>query len=305
MSVLPVGGPAAQPARPLRRVIIVTGMSGAGKSTALKALEDAGYETVDNLPLALLANLAKPEDPDSPHVAVGVDTRTRGFGVVPFLAALDRLLDSGDLDVRLVFVDCEDEILRRRYTETRRRHPLAADRPVGDGIVHERALVEPLRGRADLLIDSSNLVANDLRRLVQNHFGLGASGLMLSVMSFAFRYGLPREADLVLDVRFLANPYYVPELRRLSGRDAAVASYIAGDPVFAPFLGDLTRMLVGLLPRYEREGKSYLTIAIGCTGGQHRSVLVAERLAEALQQDGRRLNLVHRDLERALTAVAR
>ncbi|HJS30589.1 MAG TPA: RNase adapter RapZ [Alphaproteobacteria bacterium] len=287
----------AAPAR--RPVAIVTGMSGAGKSTALKALEDSGYEAVDNLPLSLLVSLVRPEDGVGRPIAVGVDTRTRDFSVAAFDAAIDRLRAEPSFETRLVFLDSEDEVLRRRFTETRRRHPLAADRPVTDGIRAERDLIVPLRGRADLVIDTSTLSGADLKRLVQEHFGLGArAGMAVSVISFAYRHGLPREADLVFDIRFLANPHYRPELQALSGRDGAVAAFIARDAAFQPFFEGLTTMLRTLLPRFESEGKSYLTIAVGCTGGRHRSVFVAERLAEWLGGLGRRVNLIHRDIER-------
>ncbi|HSE77414.1 MAG TPA: RNase adapter RapZ [Alphaproteobacteria bacterium] len=287
----------AAPAR--RAVAIVTGMSGAGKSTALKALEDSGYEAVDNLPLSLLVSLVRPEDGVGRPIAVGVDTRTRDFSIAAFDAAIDRLRAEPSFETRLVFLDSEDEVLRRRFTETRRRHPLAADRPVTDGIRAERDLIVPLRGRADLVIDTSTLSGADLKRMMQEHFGLGArAGMAVSIISFAYRHGLPREADLVFDIRFLANPHYRPELQALSGRDGAVAAFIARDAAFQPFFEGLTTMLRALLPRFESEGKSYLTIAVGCTGGRHRSVFVAERLAEWLGGLGRRVNLVHRDIER-------
>jgi UPF0042 nucleotide-binding protein len=274
-------------------------MSGAGKSTALKALEDSGYEAVDNLPLSLLVSLVRPEDGVGRPIAVGVDTRTRDFSIAAFDAAIDRLRAEPSFETRLVFLDSEDEVLRRRFTETRRRHPLAADRPVTDGIRAERDLIVPLRGRADLVIDTSTLSGADLKRMMQEHFGLGArAGMAVSIISFAYRHGLPREADLVFDIRFLANPHYRPELQALSGRDGAVAAFIARDAAFQPFFEGLTTMLRALLPRFESEGKSYLTIAVGCTGGRHRSVFVAERLAEWLGGLGRRVNLVHRDIER-------
>jgi RNase adapter protein RapZ len=280
-----------------RRIALVTGMSGAGRTTVLRALEDAGHEAVDNLPLSLLPSLIRPDDmPDRP-LAIGIDTRTRGFAIAPLLATLDRVRSQPELDARLVFVDCDDEVLRRRFTETRRRHPLAMDRAVTDGIRLERALLRDLRDRADLIIDTSNLSQADLKRRVQESLAVEArSELAVQVISFAYRNGLPRDADLVFDVRFLANPHYEPALRPLTGREAAVAAYIERDTGCASFLDGLTAMLAALLPRYEREGKSYLTIAIGCTGGQHRSVYVAERLTAWLHDSGRRCSLLHRDM---------
>jgi UPF0042 nucleotide-binding protein len=277
-------------------VILVTGLSGAGHSTALRALEDLGYEAVDNLPLALLN---APADFDRP-VALGIDSRTRGFSAAALLERIQRLKAEPGQGVSLVFLTCSDEVLQRRFTETRRRHPLALDRPIADGIRQERLLLEDLAAAADLVIDSTDLAIGDLKRLMQGYFALDRRpGLAISVMSFSYRYGLPREADLVFDVRFLANPHYRDELRAFTGQDAAVGAYIEADPAFRPFFENLTHLLLPLLPGYEREGKSYLTLAVGCTGGRHRSVFVAERLAEWLTLNGRRVDLRHRDVARA------
>jgi len=291
-------GRAPQVGAPGDRVLLITGMSGAGRSTSLKALEDIGYEAVDNLPISLLPNLVRRDCTPRRPLAIGIDIRTRDFGTASLLAALDPLVGETGLDLRVVFLDCEDELLRRRYTETRRRHPLAGDRQAIDGIRLERERVSPLRDRADLVIDTSALTAADLRRLLQGHFGLDrAPGVSVFVTSFSYRNGLPRDADLVFDVRFLENPHYVPALRPLSGLDPAVGAYIEADPGFAPFLEQLSALLVPLLPRYDREGKSYLTIAVGCTGGQHRSVYAAERLAGWLRAQGKPVGPVgHRDL---------
>ena len=284
-----------------RHIVLVTGLSGAGRSTALRALEDQGYEAVDNLPLTLLSNLVLPSSAlaEARPLAIGIDARTRDFDVPALVAAVDRLVAEPGLDARLLYLDCEDETLARRFTETRRRHPLAADRPLADGIKSERRLLEPLRARADKVIDTSALAPHQLKALVQADFPLEApQSLALSVVSFAYRNGLPREADLVFDVRFLANPHYRPDLKPLSGKDAAVAQFVERDPGFPAFFDGLADMIVALLPRFEAEGKSYLTVAVGCTGGRHRSVFVAERLAARLSQAGRRVTLLHRDLDR-------
>jgi RNase adapter protein RapZ len=281
------------------RLLVVTGMSGAGRSTALKALEDLGYEAVDNLPLSLLPSLVGKKGARAP-LAVGLDVRTRGFAVPALIEALDRLVAEEALDLKLVFLDCDDELLERRYTETRRRHPLAQERPVADGIRLERERLWPLRGRADLVIDSSMLTPSDLRRLLHGHFALDhAPGVSIFVTSFAFRHGLPRDADLVFDVRFLSNPHYVDALRPKTGRDPEIGAFIERDPDFHRLFDVLCRWIEDALPRYEREGKTYLTIAIGCTGGRHRSVFCAERLASWLGRKGRRVDLAHRDLDRS------
>jgi len=292
----PVGDSSA-PARSAQTpLILVTGLSGAGRSTALKALEDLGYEAVDNLPLDLL-NL--PDGFDRP-MAIGIDFRTRGFSAEAALERVARLRAEPGIKLTVLFLTCSDEVLQRRFTETRRRHPLAQDRPVADGIRRERELLGALAAEADLTVDSTDLAIADLKRLMHGHFALDRKpGLAVSVMSFSYRQGLPREADLVFDVRFLANPHYVDSLRPLTGRDGAVGAYIEADPAFARFDLDLTRLLLPLLPGYEREGKSYLTLAVGCTGGKHRSVFVAERLAAWLGQQGRPVVLRHRDLARA------
>ena len=290
----------AQPDRrfPRARLLVVTGMSGAGRSTALKVLEDFGYEAVDNLPLSLLPNLLAAPAPAP--LAIGVDVRTRDFGVSALLAALDRLIAEHALALQIVFLDCEDDRLVRRYTETRRRHPLAGDRPVTDGIALERQRVSPLRDRADLVIDTTALSPGDLKRLLYGHFALNAaSRITIFVTSFSYRHGLPRDADLVFDVRFLRNPHYIAALRPLTGHDAEVGSFIEADPDYPPFFERLCAWLAPLLPRYEREGKSYLTIAFGCTGGRHRSVYVTERLAAWLGKEGRTVAVAHRDLDRA------
>lgn len=277
------------------RAVIVTGLSGAGKTSALKVLEDLGYEAVDNLPVMLLASLM--QGGGGRPLAVGIDIRTRDFGVEPVLAEIDRIMAETGRDVRLLFLDCDDEVLRRRFTETRRRHPLAADRPLIDGIRHERGLVSPLKRRADVVFDTSNLAPGEFKRVLSSHFAMDSDrDLLVFVTSFAYREGLPREADLVFDARFLANPHYVAELKPLTGRDQGVADYVSADPAFAGFFGSLTDLLAPLLPRFAAEGKSYLTIAVGCTGGRHRSVYVAERLAHWLKDQGARVELRHREL---------
>jgi UPF0042 nucleotide-binding protein len=278
------------------RVLLVTGMSGAGRSTALKTLEDMGYEAFDNLPLSLVPALIESIAADARAIAVGADLRTRGFAIESMLEPLDAVVGRTGRELKVLFVDCDDEPLQRRYTETRRPHPLAGDRPVTDGIRLERRVVSALRDRADLVIDTSNLSAADLKRLLTGHFALATGGLRVFVTSFAYRHGIPRDADLIFDVRFLDNPHYVPQLRQLTGRDGAVAAHIERDQDLARFLVGLWRLLEPLLPRYEQEGKTYLTIAIGCTGGRHRSVYVAERLAAQLGAAGLQVELAHRDL---------
>jgi UPF0042 nucleotide-binding protein len=283
------------PAGARHRLVLVTGLSGAGHSTTLKTLEDLGHEAIDNLPIALLGPLV--DHAEGRPMAVTIDTRTRGFSVEALEAEVAALRGRGDVDVRLLFVDADDEVLQRRFTETRRRHPLAIDRPVADGIRRERLELYPLRLLADVVVDTSLTSPQDLRRLIEGHFGLDTStGLYVTVMSFSFKRGLPREADLVFDVRFLDNPHWVPELRPQTGQDPVVQAMIRRDTQFDPFMASLFGLLEPLLPRYNREGKSYLTIAVGCTGGKHRSVFVAETLAAWLDGQGTRRGLVHRDM---------
>ncbi|MSP68421.1 MAG: RNase adapter RapZ [Alphaproteobacteria bacterium] len=279
------------------RIVVVTGLSGAGKTAALKALEDLGYEAVDNLPLSLLGALVNHPMVPGSGLAIDIDIRSRGFDGAGFAVHLATLQQRPGTDVRLLFMDCEDEVLRRRFTETRRQHPLSADRPVLDSIRHERRLMEPLKSLADLVIDSTDMATAELRRILGGHFGREARpGMIAHVVSFAYRNGLPREADLVFDVRFLRNPFYQRDLRPLTGCDAAVGAHIEGDPGFAAFMAHLTALLGGLLPCFEAEGKRYLTIAFGCTGGQHRSVFIAEWIAAWLRVRWPRVGVQHRDI---------
>lgn len=299
----PAESPAAEPAPRRLPLILVTGLSGAGHSTALKILEDMGYEAVDNLPLSLLGRMAGGGGGIERPVAIGVDSRTRDFSAAALGEALDLLLQDPTVAVRLLFLTASDEAMRRRFTETRRRHPLADDRPVSDGIRLERERLAWARNRADLVVDTSGLALPDLRRLLAGHFAISSEGgLGVDVVSFGYRYGLPPESDLVFDVRFLSNPHYEPNLRSGTGLDEPVAAFIQRDSAYSPFFATLSAMLTSLLPAYEREGKSYLTIAIGCTGGRHRSVYVAARLAEALRGAGWQVGLRHRDLERSAPA---
>ena len=281
------------------RVVIVTGMSGAGKSSALNFLEDAGFEAIDNLPVSLLGRLLWREGgaPPSESFAVGLDIRTRDFHADTFPREFAPLRAAQDVDVSVVFLDCDSTVLGQRFTQTRRKHPLAADRPVMDGIQQERDLMAAVREAADLVIDTTELTLADLRALLERRFAPEAGHqLTVSVVSFAYGRGLPREADFVFDVRFLENPHYVEALRPGTGLDQAVADYIAKDPAFPKFFGTLAELLDGLMPRYHQEGKSYLTIAIGCTGGRHRSVFTAQRLADHLRDQGLRVFVRHREL---------
>ncbi len=280
----------------MSRILLVTGMSGAGRTSALKDLEDLGFEAVDNLPATLLGSLVRPGNPVERDVAIGIDCRTRAFNPQRLARQLAERASSPGSNLSLLFLDCDDEILRRRFTETRRRHPLGPDRPVTDGIQRERQLMAPLRDCADLVIDTSQLSTAGLRQLIAGHFGpASAVQPTLSVISFAYRNGVPREADLVFDVRFLGNPHYVDELRPLTGADLPVRAYVEADPAFAPLMAHLEALLMPLLPLYQKEGKSYLTIAFGCTGGRHRSVVVAESFAARLRHAGREVAVQHRD----------
>lgn len=288
----------------MERVVLVTGMSGAGRTTCLKLLEDLGFEAVDNLPAALLGTVLRHGETDIERLAIGMDSRTRGFAPSRLLLALDEVRARRDAAVTLLFLECDDEVLRRRYTETRRRHPLAEQRAVGDALVAERELIAPLKADADIVIDTSDLAVPELRRLLNGHFGDGDGTLSVSVVSFAYRNGLPREADLVFDVRFLRNPHYVDALRPCTGFDPAVQAHVRGDPDFDRFVASLQSLLAPLLPRYRSEGKSYLTIAFGCTGGKHRSVYLTELTCEWLRGRGWNASTLHRELSRAGRALA-
>jgi UPF0042 nucleotide-binding protein len=285
-----------------RPVVLVSGLSGAGKSSILRMLEDLGFETVDNPPLSVLEEVVL--EGASVPIAAGVDARTRGFDVPGLLTLLDRLRLQPGIAVQLLFATADETVLLRRFSETRRRHPLAPGGSLGasvaDGIAREAALLAPLRDAADEVIDTSDLPLPDLRQQVEQRFrgGDGGLGMAVAVVSFAYPKGLPREADLVFDLRFLRNPHYDPALRPLTGRDAAVAAYIQEDSGFGPFWQRMTALLDPLLPRYAAEGKKYLTVALGCTGGKHRSVLLAEMLAAHLVGQGWRVDVRHRELAR-------
>lgn len=288
-----------------KTILLVSGLSGAGKSTALKTLEDMGWEVVDNLPLLLLDRLLDAPLPEGAEdegrpLAFGIDSRTRGFDAAGIVKRIKKLRMNDDFDVGTLFLDCGGAELARRYSETRRRHPLAQDRPAADGIARERELMEPLRRWADHMIDTTNLAVNGLQQEVRSRFGLGkVTEPALSILSFGFARGLPRNADLVFDMRFLLNPHWDKDLRPLTGLDPAVAAHIAEDPAYESIVGQIEKLLLTLLPRYHEEGKAYVTIAFGCTGGRHRSVHVAERVAQTLRQAGFSPTVSHRNLESA------
>ncbi len=283
------------------QLVILTGVSGSGKTTALRALEDAGFYCVDNLPVVLLDKLVELSGHTAGEVsriAAVVDARdTRFLGEAPRI--LGRLRERG-VDLTVLFLDCADEAVVRRFSETRRRHPLAGDGgTVQDGIAAERRALEGLRAMADEVVDSTTLNVHDLKRLVARRFSAGeGSRLGVTVVSFGFRYGIPSHADLVLDVRFLPNPYFVPALRSHLGTDPDVRDFVLGQPDAQAFLERLVDFGGFLLPRYRAEGKSYLTIAIGCTGGKHRSVAIAGELARRLEASGQSVRLWHRDVEK-------
>ena len=294
---------APEPARPPQepRVVILTGVSGSGKSTALRALEDAGFYCVDNLPIVFLEKLLELSAHTAGEVtriALVVDAREGRF-----LDEAPRVIDEvrrTGTRVEVVFLDAADDALLRRYSETRRRHPLAGDSgSVSDGIAAERKALEGLKASASEVIDSSSLNVHELKRLVHSRFVGGEVEQMgVTVVSFGFRYGLPSHADMVLDVRFLPNPYFVPELRPHPGTDARVREYVLGQQDAKEFLERTVDLCAFLLPRYRIEGKSYLTIAVGCTGGRHRSVAIADALAHRFQDAGTPVRLWHRDLEK-------
>lgn len=286
------------------RIVLVTGMAGAGRTTALKALEDLGFEAVDNLPASLLGSLLRPGDRFERDLAIGIDSRSHAFSPDDLLQRLQGGLGVPDVECRMLFLDCDDDVLGQRFTETRRRHPLAPDRSVADGIARERILMAPLRESADVVIDTSHLSPGELRRLTSGHFGVeGENRLVVSVVSFSYRKGLPREADLVFDVRFLANPHYDARLRPMTGIDRPVQNYIDADPKFRKLLSDLESFVLPLLPAYRLEGKSYLTIAFGCTGGRHRSIATAEFFAARLRDAGWPVQVHHRDTPEANPGV--
>ncbi len=281
------------------RLVLVTGPSGAGRSTAIAVLEDLGFETIDNLPLRLLPSLLEGKDADDRAMALGIDVRNRDFSVSALIETIDRLSTKRGNDLSVLYLDCSAEVLIRRFSETRRRHPLAPAEGPSIGVERELDLLQPIRGRSDTLIDTSDMNVHQLREEIEQWYGVdGQRDLAISVQSFSYKRGLPRGIDMVFDCRFLANPYWNPDLRALDGRDAAVQQHVSGDARYAPFFERVSGLMKLLLPAYVEEGKSHLSVAFGCTGGQHRSVTLAEALAAELAQDGLQVSIRHRELER-------
>lgn len=286
-----------------QRVVLVTGPSGAGRSTAIAALEDLGYETVDNLPLSLVPRLLG--GPLSQPLALGVDVRNREFSASRMIELVDTLTLDPGLLLEVLYLDASPDVLVRRYSETRRRHPLAPAQAPLEGIVAEIDLLVPILARADVLIDTSGMTPHDLRAELARWFDPGrVARLAVSLHSFSYKRGVPRGLDMMFDCRFLANPHWVDALRPLDGRDPAVAAHVAADPRFDQFFAMVRDLILFLLPAHVAEGKSHLSVGFGCTGGQHRSVAVAESMAEALAAAGWQVSKRHRELERRGTAPA-
>ena len=279
-------------------VLLVTGPSGAGRSTAIHALEDLGYEVIDNLPLSLVPRLID-GPPHTRPLALGLDVRNRDFNTTALIELIDSLTRDPRILPEVLYLDCAPEELSRRYSQTRRRHPLAPTETASQGIERETDLLRPVRARADHLIDTTDMSPHDLKAEIARWFArVTPARLAVSLQSFSYRRGVPRGVDTVFDVRFLKNPYWSPALRDRDGRDPAVAAHIAEDPRFEAFFQKLTDLILFLLPAHVAEGKAHLTIGFGCTGGQHRSVAVAEKLGIVLSQAGWAVALRHRELER-------
>jgi len=281
-----------------KRVVLVTGPSGAGRSSAIKVLEDLGFEAIDNMPLRLIPALLDDLDAGK-SMALGIDPRTRDFSLAAVVDALGLIAQDASVVPELLYLDCATEVLLRRFSETRRRHPLAEGGRLLAGIERELKILGPVRELADILIDTSDLNVHELRTEVEHWFSNGANHrLSVSVQSFSYKRGLPRSVDMVFDCRFLKNPYWEPSLRSATGKEQRVADYIASDSRFVPFLKKVQDLALWLLPAYLDEGKSHLSIAFGCTGGQHRSVAMAENLATTLNTEGWQGSLRHRELDR-------
>lgn len=285
------------------KLYLITGLSGAGKSSALKVLEDLDYEAIDNLPVSLLHTVVNMVLLDSdndrrPALAIGVDARTRHFQPEKILEILTELRARKDIILKILYFDSNDEVLAKRFTETRRKHPLATGRQVTDGIIQERHMMGVLRAQAGFIFDTSDLGSQELRQILRQQFER-EHGAELSIMisSFAFPRGLPRDADLVFDVRFLRNPHYVEGLKQLTGLDGEIQDYVAQDERFDAFCDKISDLILFTLPEYKKEGRSYLKIAFGCTGGRHRSVFMAEKMAMMLNKQGFKANLYHRELK--------
>ncbi len=281
-----------------RRIVLVTGPSGAGRSTAIRVLEDLGFEAIDNLPMGLLLHLLEGPENDRP-MALGIDARNREFSTIGFIELAAKLRRMEQVDMSTLYLDCSDEVLLRRFSETRRRHPVAADASPETGVRQEKELLAPIREFADMLIDTSPLNVHQLREEVERWFApQSGRHLAVSIESFSYKRGLPRGLDMVFDCRFLANPYWRPELRAEDGRNPDVARYVQSDANYAPFFDQVVDLLRHLLPAYRAEGKAHLSVAFGCTGGQHRSVATAEAVAKALAEEGQQVAIRHREMER-------
>ena len=277
-------------------LVLVTGPSGAGRTTAIRALEDAGFEVIDNMPLSLVGRVL--DGADERPLALGLDVRNRDFSVDAMLALTDRVRADPRRRARILYLDCAAPRLVARFSETRRRHPLAPGGDVETGVAQEREMLVPLMDRADVVIDTTALTVHELKAEVQRQIAPDGPALAISVQSFSFKRGLPRGLDMVFDVRFLRNPHWVAELRPLTGRDAAVAAHVDGDPRFGSFFARVRDLVIELLPGFGAEGRSHLAIGFGCTGGRHRSVAVTEKLAGALAAAGWRVSIRHRELDR-------
>ena len=284
----------------VQTILLVSGLSGAGKSTALKTLEDIGWEAVDNFPIRLIGALI--DTPSKIHqtnapLALGFDSRTRGIEANTFVKQIKKLEQDRKLKIITLFLDCNGNELERRYTESRRRHPLSHDRPATDGIAQERQLLEPYRRWSENIIDTSKLSVNDLQQEIRQKFALKSPPRMtISLTSFGFSRGVPNNVDLIFDMRFLRNPHWDDNLRPKTGLDADVAHYIQQDPEYEPTVQKILDLLLHILPLYEKQSKAYVNIAFGCTGGRHRSVHIAETFGKLLQQSGFYSNILHRNL---------